>query len=99
MVIYKKKIEIVFTVFCFIFILLDAPIFIYIHGGYWQELEKETSGYVVEPFYKNKIKSFVVGYTLCPEGTIGEIIKEIQSAVKKIIQYATEKSSRYGLLK
>lgn len=46
----------------------DAPIFVFIHGGYWQEFSKDLTGFSVPLFVKNKIKVITVGYDLCPNG-------------------------------
>ncbi|KAF2884180.1 hypothetical protein ILUMI_22007 [Ignelater luminosus] len=72
----------------------DSPIFIYIHGGYWQELSRELSSYVVKPLYKNKFKVIVVGYTLCPQVTLNQITEQIKRAFLKCIEYAKENNSR-----
>lgn len=50
--------------------ILDAPIFVFIHGGYWQEFSKDLAGFSVPLFVKNKIKVITVGYDLCPNGKI-----------------------------
>jgi len=72
----------------------DAPIFIYIHGGYWQELSRDLSSYVVKPLHKNGFKVIIVGYTLCPKVTLAQIVDQIQNAFLKSIEYAQSKGSR-----
>lgn len=73
----------------------DSSLFIFIHGGYWQTLNKDISGYVAAPFYKNKIKTIVIGYTLCPHTTVKEIGEEIKLAARKCIDYAKENGVKY----
>ena len=46
----------------------DAPVFVYIHGGYWQMLSKDISSYCVPPLYNAGIKVVVPDYDLAPEG-------------------------------
>lgn len=72
----------------------DARIFVYVHGGYWQELSREISRYPVKPFYRGGIKTIIIGYDLCPTVTLGEIIKEIQNAAKYVFEYAEKMNSR-----
>ncbi|XP_018300400.1 kynurenine formamidase [Mycetomoellerius zeteki] len=73
----------------------DAPIFVFIHGGYWQEFSKDLSGFSVPLFVKNKIKVITVGYDLCPNVRIGDIVAEIKSAVAQILKYAADSGSKY----
>ena len=59
----------VFNYFCFMSLLsTDAPILVYIHGGYWQELSRDQSAYCVVPQYQSGIRVIVVGYDLAPRG-------------------------------
>ncbi|XP_011864066.1 PREDICTED: kynurenine formamidase [Vollenhovia emeryi] len=73
----------------------DAPIFVFIHGGYWQEFSKDLAGFSVPLFVKNKIKVITVGYDLCPNVRIGDIVAEIKSAVAQILKYAADSGSKY----
>ncbi|KAL7030031.1 hypothetical protein ACKWTF_006489 [Chironomus riparius] len=65
----------------------DSPLFIFIHGGYWQELDKDYSSFFVEPFIKNSIRVIVVEYELCPKVTVEDIVDQIQSCFKWISSY------------
>jgi hypothetical protein len=59
----------IFNYFCFMSLLsTDAPILVYIHGGYWQELSRDQSAYCVVPQYQSGIRVIVVGYDLAPRG-------------------------------
>ena len=49
---------------------LDAPLLIYIHGGYWQELDRKISSYLVKPFFQNGVRVAVAGYDLAPKGKL-----------------------------
>jgi arylformamidase len=46
----------------------DVPILVYIHGGYWQELNRDMSAYCVMPQYQSGIRVIIVGYDLAPKG-------------------------------
>lgn len=65
----------------------NAPLFVFIHGGYWQELDKDLSGFVVKPFVEHSIRTIVVEYELCPKVKLEEIIEQIQRCFKWISDY------------
>lgn len=73
----------------------DAPIFVFIHGGYWQEFSKDLTGFSVPLFVENKIKVITVGYDLCPNVKLGDIVAQIKSAVAQILKYAADSGSKY----
>ncbi|XP_063223673.1 kynurenine formamidase isoform X4 [Bacillus rossius redtenbacheri] len=72
----------------------SAPVFVYIHGGYWQELDREISGYCAQPLYEAGIKTVVVGYDLAPRVKLHTIVEEIQEAATFVLKYAKESGSR-----
>lgn len=72
----------------------DAPILVFVHGGYWQELSREVSRYPAEPLHKSRVKTIVVGYDLCPAATLAEIINQVQNAARFVFEYAEKMGSR-----
>lgn len=70
------------------FLFADSPIFIYIHGGYWQELNKTNSAYCVHPLVAAGIKVIVLDYDLCPNVTLEQIVSQIERAGEYILDYA-----------
>lgn len=74
----------------------DAPIFIYIHGGYWQEpIDKSISAYTVQPFVDAGHKVIVLDYDLCPNITLEQLVNQIQRAGIFIVNYATSMGTKY----
>jgi arylformamidase len=59
-----------------------APLFAFIHGGYWQRNAKETFACTGAGPLANGMDVAFIGYTLCPEATLSEIIDEIAAAVR-----------------
>lgn len=59
-----------------------APLFAFIHGGYWQRNAKETFACTAAGPLANGMDVAFIGYTLCPEATLSEIIDEIAAAVR-----------------
>ncbi|GLV41262.1 Kynurenine formamidase [Carabus blaptoides fortunei] len=72
----------------------SSPIFIFVHGGYWQKFSKNESSYAAPSLYKHKIKTIVIGYSQCPNVTIYDIVQEIERAMKACIVYAKTCGSR-----
>ncbi|XP_053672930.1 kynurenine formamidase [Anopheles nili] len=73
----------------------DAPLFVYIHGGYWQMLEKETSAYPAKPLVDRGIRVMIVGYELCPDVTLEELVRQIKVAGEFVLNYATENNVKH----
>jgi arylformamidase len=68
----------------------DAPIIVYVHGGFWQRSNKHTASYAVKPFVENYAKVIVIDFDLCPNVTLSEVIKQFEKAVERIFSYAGE---------
>ncbi|MGD9867323.1 MAG: alpha/beta hydrolase [Hyphomicrobiales bacterium] len=58
-----------------------SPLFVFIHGGYWQRNDKEMFSFVSEGLAPLGIDTAVVGYTLAPEATLTQIVAEMRSAL------------------
>jgi len=72
----------------------DAPIIVYVHGGYWQGMNKYTSSYAVKPFVDSGAKVFVIDHDLCPDVPLTEVINQFQTAAERIFSYAAEHNSK-----
>jgi len=58
-----------------------APVFVFIHGGYWRALSKEDMHGVVPALTQAGVAVVALEYTLAPEATLAEIVREVRSAV------------------
>jgi len=58
-----------------------APVFVFIHGGYWQMNDKEPSTFLVEGPRARGFSVALVEYTLAPEAELDTIVKEVASAL------------------
>ena len=58
-----------------------APTFAYIHGGYWQLNDKESSFQVAGGVVPHGINFVNIDYTLAPAKRMGEICQEIRRAI------------------
>lgn len=68
----------------------NSPLFVFVHGGYWQLLSKNMSGYPVKPFVEAGIQVMILDYDLCPQVSIEGQIEQIKKAGKFIFNYCKE---------
>jgi arylformamidase len=59
----------------------DAPILVFIHGGYWRSLDKSDHSFVAPAFTRHGACVVVPNYALCPAVTIPQITLQIARAV------------------
>jgi arylformamidase len=57
----------------------DAPTFVFIHGGYWQNYTKEDLAFVARGPLERGFNVVLAEYTLAPEASMTEIVSEIGS--------------------
>lgn len=60
----------------------EAPLFVFIHGGYWQRNEKETFACMAEGPLAHGFDVALIGYTLAPDATLTEIVQETHDAIR-----------------
>ena len=58
-----------------------APLFVFIHGGYWQRNDKEAFAFVADGPLPHGIDVATIGYTLGPEARLAEIVAECHAAL------------------
>uniref|UniRef100_A0A4W3JXX8 Kynurenine formamidase n=1 Tax=Callorhinchus milii TaxID=7868 RepID=A0A4W3JXX8_CALMI len=69
---------------------LAPALLIYFHGGYWQLLSKDLSGFMVPPLVKAGVVVVSVGYDLAPKGNMDLIVSQVRRSVVFIVQqYST----------
>jgi arylformamidase len=59
---------------------VTAPLALFIHGGYWRSLDPSIFSQMARGLNARGVAVAVVGYDLCPEVTITEIIEQIRHA-------------------
>jgi arylformamidase len=70
--------------------IAGAPLFVFIHGGYWQSNEKETFAFVAEGPLARGIDVALLGYTLAPEVRLTDIVDEMYQALTYLDQHASD---------
>ena len=58
----------------------DAPLAIFIHGGWWRSLDPSMFSQMARGLNTRGIRLAVVGYDLCPNVGIGDIIEQMRRA-------------------
>jgi arylformamidase len=59
-----------------------TPLFVFIHGGYWQRNSKEIFACMAEGPLAKGFDAALIGYTLAPQATLTEIVGEVRMAVR-----------------
>jgi arylformamidase len=59
----------------------NAPVFVFIHGGYWRSFSARDHSFVALGLVPLGITTVVVDYSLCPKVTIDEITRQCRAAV------------------
>ncbi len=67
-----------------------APLFVFIHGGYWQRNDKEMFAFVAEGPRAHGIDVAVLGYTLAPQARLTGIVEEINQALSVLSERADD---------
>jgi acetyl esterase/lipase len=67
-----------------------APTLVFIHGGYWQQNDKEPFAFLGEGLLPAGFNLVVVEYTLAPAARMDAIVAEIRASVAWVIEHAKE---------
>ncbi|XP_076436349.1 kynurenine formamidase-like [Babylonia areolata] len=72
-----------------------SPFFVVLHGGYWQtkEIGHDIFGFMAQPLTAAGATVIPVGYELCPDVSMDEIISEVKHAMYFIFKLAKERHS------
>ncbi|KAH8273857.1 hypothetical protein KR044_002200, partial [Drosophila immigrans] len=65
-----------------------SPLIAYVHGGYWQMLDKSHSGSMVGPLVNRGYRVAVMDYNNCPQVTLPELLEQFTSFLLWIFDYA-----------
>ena len=57
-----------------------APVLIFVHGGFWTWMDKDTYAFSLEPLRSAGALIASVNYALCPDNTISGIVEQVRRA-------------------
>ncbi|HEX7006147.1 MAG TPA: alpha/beta hydrolase [Alphaproteobacteria bacterium] len=60
---------------------VGAPLHLFIHGGYWQELGKDESSFAAPGFVEAGAAFAALDYALAPDASMDEIVRQARAAV------------------
>ncbi len=70
----------------------NAPVLVFIHGGWWHFLDKSDHSFVAEPFLKNGASVVLLNYPLAPMVAIEDIVE----SVRKGVAWVRDNIARFG---
>jgi arylformamidase len=73
-----------------------GPLAMFIHGGYWKSLEPSMFSHMAAGLNARGVTVAVVGYNLCPQVTIADIIEEMRHACLFLWQRTGRRLMVYG---
>lgn len=69
-----------------------VPLIVFLHGGYWLSMTKDSYSFVGENFVKNGAAFAVIGFGLCPAITLADMVGQVERA----IAHLWENADTYG---
>ncbi len=70
----------------------NAPVMVFIHGGYWQRMDPSFSSFIAPALNDLGFCVAIVGYDLCPDVSLGDLTRQIQNACA----FVFDNASNYG---
>ncbi|MEP6608605.1 MAG: alpha/beta hydrolase [Burkholderiaceae bacterium] len=59
----------------------DAPLFVFIHGGYWRSLDKADFSWIAPPLLQHGVAVALTNYGLAPATTIEDMVRQQLKAI------------------
>lgn len=74
----------------------DPPIAVFIHGGYWRSLAPSMFSHMARGLNGHGVTVAVVGYDLCPQVTIAQIIEQMRKSCLYLWERFNKRITIYG---
>ncbi|NXI69282.1 KFA formamidase, partial [Anseranas semipalmata] len=62
------------------------PVFVYIHGGYWQCLSKDASGFAAPALVSRGVAVVAVGYDIAPKGHMDAMVLQVRRSLAFLVK-------------
>ena len=59
----------------------DAPVVVYIHGGFWMSRDKESYSFMAAPLVAEGFAVVIINYDLVPQVSLDEIVRQCRASV------------------
>ncbi|MGO8920921.1 MAG: alpha/beta hydrolase [Stellaceae bacterium] len=67
-----------------------APIYVFLHGGYWQSLDKSDYSFIAEGMVPNGVMTVVPNFALAPHHGMDEIVRQNRAVIAWLWRHARE---------
>ena len=74
------------------------PTVLFIHGGYWQMRHKNTFRFVAEGALDHGLHAALIGYTLAPQASLTDIVREVRQAIAAVRRHAAANDGNGDIL-
>ncbi|NWT06325.1 KFA formamidase, partial [Mionectes macconnelli] len=64
----------------------NFPVLVYIHGGYWQCLSKDKSGFAAPPLVSQGVAVVAVGYDTAPKGHMDTMVLQVRRCLAFLVE-------------
>ena len=71
---------------------------VFIHGGYWQELSKSETSFVVDDMIEQGVCVALINYPLCPEVTVLDIRSSITKAITHLWHHTLDDREKQNII-
>lgn len=68
----------------------DAPILAFVHGGYWHMRDRTLVHFLAPTFVAADITFVSVGYRLCPEVRMADVVDDVRRVISWILDHAAD---------
>ncbi|GCE02305.1 alpha/beta hydrolase [Embleya hyalina] len=65
-----------------------APLFVFVHGGHWQQCSKEESAFAAPRFVSSGAAFAALGYGLAPGNSLAEMVASVRRALRWLGEHA-----------
>lgn len=73
-----------------------GPLAVFVHGGYWRSLAPHLFSHMASGLVSRGVAVAVIGYDLCPQVTVGEIIAQVRNACLFLWQRFGQRMLMFG---
>ena len=68
----------------------DAPVHVFLHGGYWRGRDKSDYSYIADALVPHGITTVVMNYDLCPQVELPAIVEQVHAGLTWVHEHARE---------
>lgn len=69
---------------------MPAPVFVFLHGGYWRALDRRIFSFLARPWLARGVHVALPGYDLVPTQTLREIANQARNAIEWMMTRSAE---------